>query len=326
MEPIAPGPGPDPQSLTSNHYRLDTCVTQLSAIFLNILAPVFMLVLIGYIVGPRLQIDARSVSRIAYYLLAPAFLFNVISRANIEAGLALRMTVYILIVTLVTALLAFLAARALDGPPELIAAYVLIAAFGNVGNFGFPIIQFKYGQDALAWASLYFLILSTAGFVIGVGAAAWTRGGGPSSVLAVFKTPAIVAAIPAFLFNGLEIPLPLFLDRVIVLLSGALIPIMLLTLGIQLAGVAQIRIDRHVVLSGLIRLVVGPALALLLAGPFAVSGLARGTGVLQAAMPTAVLAMLIALEHDLMPDFVTTVVLFSTVVSALTLTVVLAIV
>lgn len=301
-------------------------MTQLFTIFLNILAPVFTLVLIGYWIGPRLQIDARSVSRIAYYLLAPAFLFNVIRQADIDFGLAIWVAFYILVVTLVTALTAFFLARVQSAPTELAAAYVLVAAFGNVGNFGFPIIQFKFGDAALSWASIYFLILSTTGFVIGVGAATWTRGGGLGSVLAVFKTPAIVAAIPAFLANGLAIPLPLFLDRVVVLLSGALIPIMLLTLGIQLSGIGQIRLNRHVILSGLVKLLVGPVLALLLAAPFGLSGLARGAGVLQAAMPTAVLAMLISLEHDLMPDFVTTVVLFSTVASAITLTVVLAIV
>ncbi|MEZ4712632.1 MAG: AEC family transporter [Caldilineaceae bacterium] len=301
-------------------------MTQLFTIFLNILAPVFTLVLIGYIIGPRLQIEARSISRIAYFLLAPAFLFNVIRQAEIDLGLALRVAGYILVVTLVTALVGFVLARIQRAPTELTAAYVLVAAFGNVGNFGFPIIQFKYGDAALSWASIYFLILSTTGFVIGVSAASWARGRGMGSVLAVFKTPAIVAAIPAFLANGFAIPLPLFVERVVVLLAGALIPIMLLTLGIQLAGIGRIQISRHVVMAGLVKLLIGPTLALLLAAPFALDGLARGTGVLQAAMPTAVLAMLIALEHDLMPNFVTTVVLFSTVISALTLTVVLAIV
>jgi predicted permease len=74
------------------------------------------------------------------------------------------------------------------------------------------------------------------------------------------------------------------------------------------------------------RLVFGPALALALAAPFALTGVARGTGVLQAAMPAAVLTTLIAMEHDLIPEFVTTVVLFSTLASAVTLTIVLAIV
>jgi predicted permease len=43
-------------------------------------------------------------------------------------------------------------------------------------------------------------------------------------------------------------------------------------------------------------------------------------------MPAAVLTSLIAMEHDLLPDFITTTVLFSTLASAFTLTVVLAII
>jgi hypothetical protein len=46
----------------------------------------------------------------------------------------------------------------------------------------------------------------------------------------------------------------------------------------------------------------------------------------QAAMPTAVLASIIALENDLVPDFVITSVLFSTLLSLLTLTVILSLV
>jgi len=48
--------------------------------------------------------------------------------------------------------------------------------------------------------------------------------------------------------------------------------------------------------------------------------------VLQAAMPAAVLASIIAVENDLLPEFVITTVLFSTLLSIVTLTVVLAIV
>ena len=43
-------------------------------------------------------------------------------------------------------------------------------------------------------------------------------------------------------------------------------------------------------------------------------------------MPCAVIASLIALEHELEPDFVTTVVFVSTLASAVTLTFVLAVV
>jgi hypothetical protein len=66
--------------------------------------------------------------------------------------------------------------------------------------------------------------------------------------------------------------------------------------------------------------------ALLLAVPFGLTGIERGAGVLQASMPVAILASFIALQHDLIPEFVTTTVLFSTLASVVTLTVMLAIV
>jgi predicted permease len=102
--------------------------------------------------------------------------------------------------------------------------------------------------------------------------------------------------------------------------------VMLVTLGVQLANMGRLKFSRDVIIGGSLRLVVGPILALGLASFFGLTGIERGAGIIQASMPVAVLASLIALEHDLLPDFVTTTVLFSTLASAFTLTVVLAIV
>ena len=97
--------------------------------------------------------------------------------------------------------------------------------------------------------------------------------------------------------------------------------------GIQLAGMGRPKLfDKDVILVSLIRLLAGPALAIVLAAPFGLSGVERGAGIIQASMPAAVLTSLIALEHDLLPDFVTTTVLFSTILSSITLTLVLALV
>ena len=64
-------------------------------VFLNVVSPVFILVIIGYFIGPRLNVEARSLSRTAYYVLVPAFVFNIISEAKIEAELALQMVGFI---------------------------------------------------------------------------------------------------------------------------------------------------------------------------------------------------------------------------------------
>lgn len=297
----------------------------LFTIFVNILLPVFTLVLVGYLAGPRLQLDARTLSKLSYYILVPAFIFDVFSAAEIELGLAARMAGYIMAVTAGGILVSAAVARLLGAGRELMAAYVLIAAFGNVGNFGLPIIQFKLGDAALLAASVYFLVASTFGFIIGVTAATWDKGANRwRAVLTAFTTPGVLAVLPAFLVNLLGVQPPLFLDRAVGLLAAALIPLMLVTLGVQLAGIPRLPFDRHVLAASAVRLLVGPALALALAGLFQITGVERGAGIIQTAMPAAVLTSLIALEHRLLPDFVTTVVLFSTLASAVTLTAVLA--
>jgi predicted permease len=295
-------------------------LTQLFSIFLNILLPVFALVVTGYVAGPRLQLDARTLTKFAYYVLVPSFIFNVFKDAVIPAGLAVRMALFMTLATLGVVVIAFVVARLMGRTGQMVAAYVLVGAFGNVGNFGLPIIQFKLGDEALVAASVFFLVGSTAGFIIGVMAATWHQGSGLNAVWAAFKTPGIIAVFPAFAVNFLDLPVPLFVDRAVGLLAGALIPTMLVTLGIQLSGMGKLRVGRDEIVGGTLRLVAGPALAFSLAPFF---GLA---GILQMSMPVAVLASLIALEHNLMPDFVTRTVLFSTVASSVTLTVVLALI
>lgn len=301
-------------------------MSELLQIFANILLPVFSLVLVGYVVGPRLQLEARTLSRFAYFIITPSFVFNVFSSAEINAALAVRMALYVIVVTTGTVFVAWLIARALRCSSEMTAAYMLAAAFGNVGNFGLPIIAFKMGDSALVVASFYFLVLSTYGFVVGVTAATWHQGAGLRAVGMAFKTPAVIAVVPAFLVNWFDLPVPLFMNRAVALIAGALIPVMLVTLGVQLAGMGLPKLTRDVAVASFTRLIVGPALALLLVIPFGLTGMERGAGILQASMPVAVLAALIALEHQLLPDFVTTVALFSTLASAVTLTFVLTLV
>ena len=93
-----------------------------------------------------------------------------------------------------------------------------------------------------------------------------------------------------------------------------------------MSQVERVEISRDVYIASAIRLIGGPILAFTLVIPFGLEGIERGAGILQASMPTAVLATIIAMEYDLLPDFVTTTVLFSTIVSVVTLTTVLALV
>ena len=292
-------------------------------VFLNVVTPVFILVVIGYFVGPRLKIDARSLSRTAYFVFIPAFVFNIISEAKIDSELALQMLSFILVAQIAVALLGFLVGKALRQSREITAAFVLIATFGNVGNFGLPLIVFRLGEPARTYATVYFVATVFISFVICVGVASWARSGGVTAVFSVFKTPALIALIPALVFNITDVEVPIFLSRLSGLLGQAMIPVMLITLGVQMGEIPKIKINFNVFAASTVRLIGGPVLALLIVPYFGLEGLERSTGILQAAMPAAVLASIIALEYKLLPEFVTTTVLFSTLYSILTLTVIL---
>lgn len=309
-------------------------MTGIAATFLNVLVPVFALLAVGYFVAPRLGLESRTLSRFAYYIVAPAFVFSVLGTVKIEAALALRMAAYFVVMEVVWAAVAFALARALRRPAAMTAAYVLVAVFPNVGNFGIPITQFALGAVSLPAATVYFVASTAVSFVIGVAAANAGRGGTDGRprksvrqiVFAVAKTPALVALVPALLFSGFGVPIPPPLERPASLLAGALVPTMLVALGAQLAAAGIPRLSLDMLVASAARLVIGPLVGVLLVAPFGLAGIERATGVVQSAMPSAVLASIIALENDLLPQFVIATVLFSTLVSMATLTAVLLLV
>jgi malate permease and related proteins len=299
---------------------------QLLPVFLDVVAPVFAIVALGWALGPRLALDAKTLSRAAYYVFVPAFTFDVISRSRVPLESAGRMAAYAVATHLAFGAIAFALARLLGRPRKLVAAWVMLSVFGNVGNFGLALIQFRLGPDALAPATIYFIVILLTSFVVCVGVAAWTRGGRLSAVVSVLRTPAILVAIPALLVSAAGAELPLFLGRTVGLLGNAMIPAMLFVLGVQLAEARALWPSADSVAVAALRLVGAPLVAWVLAAPFGLSGLERATGILQAGMPAAILVAIIATEYDVEPGFVTASVLLSTVLSLPTLTVLLAMV
>lgn len=301
-------------------------LAQLASIFVDVVAPVFAIVALGWALGPRLGLDGRTLSRVAYYVFIPAFAFDVIARSRVPLASAGRMAAYAAVAHVAFGAIAFVVARALRRPRKRIAAWVMLSVFGNVGNYGLAIVQFRLGDGALVPATIYFIAILLTSFVVCVGVAAWTRGGGLSAVASVFRTPAVIVAVPALLVSasGAELPLPLV--RTVGLLGGAMIPSMLFVLGVQLAEAKALRPGADTFAVAALRLAVAPLVAWLLAAPFGVGGVERAAGIVQAGMPAAILVAIIAGEYDVEPGFVTATVLFSTLLSLPTLTVLLALV
>ena len=299
----------------------------LFSIFLDVVVPVFTLVFAGYFAGPILKLDVRTLARTAYFIFVPALIFQIISRAELHAAQAVRMLVYIVLVHIVCGLVAFGIAKMLRCSIELTAAYVVIAVSGNVGNFGLPLIKFRFGEQALAQGTIYFLGVMVISMAISVIAASWARDGSSIKAIAsIFKTPGLIAVVPALIVNIADLKVPLMISRITELAGAAMVPLLLVTLGVRLAQEGKPVVNAHLLTVSTLRLVVAPCIALLIGVFLGVSGLERATGILQAGMPVAIVASIITLEYQLMPEFVATSVLFTSLAGMVTLTVLLSVV
>ena len=299
-------------------------VSELLSIFLNVVVPVFTLVLLGYLLGPRLKLQYRTLSRTAYYLLIPAFVFHVLSTVKIDLDTAGRMVAGISLIYIATGLIGWSVARIMRYDREMAVAFMMTGVFGNVGNYGLALNRFRLGDLAMESATVYMVTVNAVAFTVCVLAASWVHHGGLGALKRLVKTPGVLALAPALFFPFTGTTPPLILDRTSGLLGDAMIPIMLLTLGLQLREAGRLEWGAATLTASGVRLIGGPALAFALIPLFGLSGVEASAGVLQASMPAAVLTAIIAVENDVAPTFVTSVVFATTLLSLLSLTLVMA--
>lgn len=293
-------------------------------LFANNLLPVFLAAGAGYALAWRLRVDPRPVAQLAFFVLAPCLVFQIILASELEGDALLRMVGFTAASQLLPAALAALVARLLGWSRALTAAVVLVVMLPNAGNFGLSANLFAFGEAGLAQASVYFVSSAVVTFTVGVFVASLGRTGLRATLIGMLRVPAIWSVLLALVLaqGGWRLPLPL--ARSVELLSQASIPVFLVVLGMQLRGRGIVGPWGPLTLAAAGRLLGGAAIALTLASLLGLDGVARQAGVLQAGMPSAVITIVLATEYDVEPAFVTSVVIATTLLSPFTLTPLLA--
>lgn len=306
-------------------------------LLINVLGPVVAIAAVGAAVGPRLGIDLGSLSRLAYWVLGPAFVFNLFITTDLAGSVVVRLVLSGLAGMAAALAVGVLAAPVVGVGGRQRAAVLMTGAYGNVGNAGLAITSFALGEEALAAAGVLMLGINISGVTLGVALAssgdgarpAPGDGGSSGSGLATALTRAVLSPMPlaglaALAVNASGAEVPLVVARPVALLAGAMIPVMLFTLGLQLAQTGGIRLQRPVALAAGLKLVVAPAAAWGAAIALGLTGDAVAAVLLQSAMPPAVFCVLVGIEYDLEPALVTDAVVLTTLASLATLPVVLA--
>jgi hypothetical protein len=297
----------------------------LLTLFSNNLLPIFLASGAGFLVARYLGVNPRSVSKIAFYIFSPCLVFSLLTSDQLNGDAITQMAVFAALIILIMGAITALIGYALRFERSIIIALMLTVMFGNAGNFGLSLNLFAFGEEALVYASVYFVTSAILVYTLGIVLASWGKSNLRASMLGVLKVPVVYAVILALVFRYFNLSLPLPIDRTVSILSDAAIPVMMVLLGIQLYHAKWSESTFSLGLSNFLRLVASPALAIGLSMLFQLEGPEYQAAVLESAVPTAVLVTVLATEYNIQPAFVTTAVFTSTLLSPLTITPLLAI-
>jgi predicted permease len=293
-------------------------------LFAENLLPVFLAAAVGYLVAARWKLDPKPLARVAFNVFAPCLVFTAIVDSELPGGDLLRMLGLALTVLLTAAAAAGLVARWLGWERTLVAAVVLVVLLPNAGNYGLSVALFAFGDVGLAHASVFFVMSSILTFTLGVFVASMGRASLGGACIGLLRVPAIWAVVLALLIVRLDFDLPLPLARTADLFSQASIPTFLVLLGMQLHGNGWRGPVGPLALATGARLLLSPMIATVVVPVFGLEGAARQAAVLQTAMPSAIITIVLATEYDVEPNFVTSAVFVTTLLSPLTVTPLLA--
>lgn len=233
-----------------------------------------------------------------YYLFLPALVLVVLWRTPIGLD-SLRISFLAATGIISALLLSGLICRLCRMPRRISGAIILASAFPNATYLGLPVLQTTFGDWARSVAIQYDLFASTPLlFTVGV-LVAQHYGDSDSAAGAGFlkkliRIPPLWAAIIGSALNLLSVPLDSNLEIILNMLGDTVIPLMLVALGLSLQwrSISIRQLAPLIMVSG-IQLLLTPLLVWQLAKVLGLEGDLLSAVVLEAAMPSMVLGLVL---------------------------------
>lgn len=198
--------------------------------------------------------------------------------------------------------------------------------FFNCGNYGFPLVALAFGREYLGIAAVVLMVQNLLSFTLGVLLFEKQSRSALGTVGGLLRIPVIYAVSLPFILRWLHQDVPDPLMKSFGYLADGLIPVALLTLGAQLSRSFGMKNFLPVSTLAGMRLAVSPliAAAILLIPFFAFSGTDRAVLVAMAGLPVAVNVYILASQYEKGEELASQSVFWTTLLSAVTLSVILA--
>lgn len=300
-------------------------------IFSTVLLPLVLIAGLAFLLARSVGINPRPLSQAVFYLFSPALALVSLANTTLASELLGRLMLLKALSFLIMLPLVYWMANRLKLPASTSSAFALGVLFCNSGNYGLSVNEYAFGQAGLALAVICYvtdnILVNSFGVYIAARGSAAARGQASvrQAVRSVLRNPAFYAVILGLAIHqfGWQAPLPIW--RGLESLSRAAVPTMLAVLGMQLAAMPLTRHHWRIIgVASAMRLVLAPVLAIALVIPLGLSGLPRQVAVVETAVPTAVMASIIASQFEVEPNLVASIVLSTSLLSLVTVTALLA--
>jgi len=275
----------------------------ISEIF-TVTAPVFCIVALGYFWAKwRQTFDSETLTNLVVKLATPCLVFSNLTQLNLGletiGQMAIAATCGLIASAMIGATVLKLSGLSLN-------TYLASLMHPNTGNIGLPLVYMAFGEEGLALGVAYFIVISISQYTIGYGIAA-----GSVSIKRFFQQPLLYAVITSLLVVKMDIHIPVWIAKTTELLSGLVIPALLMVLGYSLAQLRVHDLKLAIYLAS-VRLVTGVVVGLALIYLLNLNGSQAGVVFLMCTMPIAVFNFVFAKHFNRSPEKVAGVIITST--------------
>ncbi|MGX9977307.1 AEC family transporter [Staphylococcus gallinarum] len=294
-------------------------------IILEVLVPILLLILLGVVLQIKFEFDLRQFSALITYCLMPASVFVNILNVNIKADVLLQIIYYVVLYSIILIIFSHIICKFLKLNPGQDTALKNSISLMNSGNYGLPVSNLIFSHNPIGVSIQVFILIfqNLLTYTYGIYNILSTTKTFKEIIISFLRLPVFHALILGIIFNYFKLSLPKPILLPLNHLADAFIAIALIVLGAQLAKIKINFFQRVITWSLVGRLIVGPALSLALIYLLHIDGIVAQSLFIASSFPTSRNTSTIAMEYQVEPELHAQIVLFSTLLSAITVTTVI---
>lgn len=265
----------------------------------------------------------KVLTSVVYYFLLPMMVLEVLWQADIGMQ-SLQITLLVIPTILFGMLCLWLLGSMLKFEHRCLGAVLLAAAFPNVTYLGLPVLEQTFGSWARSVViQVDLFATSPLLFTLGIGVVRYyghDTDEGKQPIWTFLNAPPFWAAGCAVCLNLNGLIAPVWLMATLKLLSAAVVPLMLFSLGLALSWqTIKLKNIPYIVPVILIKMILMPLFAIVLAGQLPLANSYKATVVLDLAMPSMVLGIVLCDRYRLDSSLYAMAVTVTTALSLITL-------